>query len=265
MNDRPFDLSRLDTERIRKDRRKRLLVWSLPVCAAVLIFSLWVGAILLFNRQGQEAYGRADYTAAANAYHKMLALNGFERYKMEFNYGTALLGAGQYEAAQTALTKALSLNIPPAESCQVRVNLVLSLVAQADKKAENKEYDAAILLYDQAKAVVDGKDCGLTLSGSSQQGSDQSKQADEKLQNLRKEVSDKQNAAKQQRNGDNPSQSDASSDAGSQQSNETPSQDQIDTLQAQQNASTQAARERQQAQRSSSASYSDRAYDAKSW
>lgn len=261
MDIRPFDLALLDIEGIRKRRRKRFLLWSLPLCVIVGVGMLWIATVLISSALGSDAYTRKDYATSAQYYGQVRWLNMFERYKMEFNYGTAQLGAGKYEEAHAALDKALSLDVPKDQECQVRVNLVLAIAAEADVKVAAEKYDDAILLYDQAKAIIDGRDCGLTSSSTSSP-SDQAKQADKQLQNMRDKVSEKQNSAKQQRNGDKPSNTDKN---GGTQETSTPSDSQISDLQKKQEATSRKVRERSNNNKDYNSTYSTRQYDTKTW
>lgn len=260
VTNRPFDLALLDTEGIRKRKRKRLLLWSLPLCVAVAVAMLWIGAVLISSALGSDAYTRKDYTMSAQYYGQVRWLNVFERYRMEYNYGTAQLGAGKFEDAHTALNNALGLDVPKDQECQVRVNLVLAIAAEADTKVAAEKYDDAILLYDQAKAVIDGRDCGLTSSSTSSP-SDQAKQADKQLQDMREKVSDKQNSAKQQRNGDKPS----NADKGTAKDSSTPSEAQLSDLQKKQESTSRKVRAQSNYNKDRNATYNSRSYDTKTW
>lgn len=260
--DRPFDLALLDTEGIRKRKRKRLLLWSLPVCVVLFAWILWIGVVLGSSLLGKAAYERGNFAEAARYYGQVRFLNIFEKYKMEYNYGTALLGGHVYSDAHTALARALAFDVPKSEECQVRVNLVLAIAGEADAKVASEKYDEAILLYDQAKAVIDGRDCGLT-SASSEKSSSETKQADQKLQQMRDQISDKQNSAKQQRNGDKPTAK--STSAQNAQDASTPSDQQLESLQERQQAVNKRTRENTEYKRDAQATYSNRAYDTKTW
>jgi len=259
VTNRPFDLALLDTEGIRKRRRKHFMLWSLPLCIAVAIAMLWIGTVLISSALGSDAYTRKDYAMSAQYYGQVRWLNMFERYKMEFNYGTAQLGAGKFKDAHAALNNALALDVPKDQECQVRVNLVLAIAAEADVKVAGQKYDEAILLYDQAKAVIDGRDCGLTSS--SVGASAEAKQADKKLQDMRDKVSEKQNSAKQQRNGDKP----GDGKSGNTKDASTPSDSQLSDLQKKQEAVSRKVRERNNDSKDYNSSYSTRQYDTKTW
>ncbi len=260
-NTRPFDLAKLDTEGLRKRRRKTLLLWSLPVCIVALLVLLWIVALLLSTAWGNNAYKKGDYRVAAGHYGRLLSLNFVERYKMHYNQGTALLGAKDFAGARTALEQALDLGIPTAFECQVRVNLVLSIIGQAEASVANKQYDEAIVRYDDAKSVIDGRDCGIKLS--SADASEETKQANSTLQQQRQQVTDRQNAAKQQRNGDDPGKS--NTDEGDARDSSSPSRSQIDELQGQQQKNSERTYRTWSERGDYTATTSDRKYDAKNW
>jgi hypothetical protein len=56
--------------------------------------------------------------------------------------------------------------VPKTRECPVRINLALSIEAQADALASEKRYDQAIIRYDEANAVLhDGEDsCGVQFA-----------------------------------------------------------------------------------------------------
>ncbi|MGB4761802.1 MAG: hypothetical protein WBP12_00430 [Candidatus Saccharimonas sp.] len=264
---RPFDLAKIDTEGVRKERRKRLLLWSLPVCVVVTIGLLWIVLLLTSNTLGRTAYTKGDYQQSANYFGWLRLVNGIEPYKMEYNYGTARLRVRDFVGSRQSLERALELHVPSSFECRVRVNLVLAIVGDADAKAANRKYDDAIVLYDDAKAVIDARDCGLKTQSAG--ASAETKQADKTLQEQRKSATARQNEAKQQRNGDTPSQPDSTSDAAAENA-ETPSDDQFRSLKSRQDTASQKMYQRRAQQRlyeqeDSNKSYSNRDYTAKNW
>lgn len=130
-------------ERLRR-RRRLLLIGALP---ALLVTALVVWSSLVFGltMAANRAYGSGDLATATSRYRTVASLNPWlEQWRVHYNLGTALLAAGQAEAAQGSLEEALrtvpvatqtdpSTGLKPAQSpeCRVRYNLSLSHLAQA--------------------------------------------------------------------------------------------------------------------------------------
>ena len=265
----PLDLGRLDFDGIRKRRRRRLLLWSLPVCACALLAAMGLGALYLSQVAGANAYANKKYQQAADTFVRFEAINFIDTYKMKYNQGTALVAARQYEKSQAALERALELGAPADFECQIRVNLVHAINGRTEQLVAEKKYDEAILLYDTAKAVIDARDCGMK-STTSKSPSDDARKADKKLQTLRTEITKKQNIAKQKRNGDDPDKKNSEpsqEEAGNADNASTPSDDQLQRLQDQQSKNatkTRDSRTRERAYQGDS-SYSGRDYNKKNW
>ena len=270
----PFDLAKLDFDGIRKRRRKRLLLWSLPLCIIAIVVGLGLGALYISQVAGANSYDKKQYQQAADHFGRFEFINFVEPYKMKFNQGTSLTAARQYDKGQIALERALELQPPTDFECQIRVNLVHAISGKAEALVADAKYDDAILLYDAAKSVIDARDCGMKTA-SSKNASEGAKEADKQLQEQRSEITKKQNDAKQKRNGDDPNaqSGDASQGEGGEGSGEdpnnasTPSDDQLEKLQKQQSdnaAKTRTGRGNARAYENSS-SYSTRDYTKKTW
>jgi hypothetical protein len=269
----PYDLAKLDFDGIRKRRRKRLLLWSLPLCIAAVLVGLGLGALYISQAAGASSYEKKQYQQATDHFGRFELINFVEPYKMKFNQGTALTAARQYGKGQAALERALELQPPTDFECQIRVNLVYAIAARAEALVTDKKYDEVILLFDTAKSVIDARDCGMKTA-SDKAASDGAKEADQKLQDQRSEITEKQNKAKQQRNGDNPnaqgdeSQGETGKDGANDPTNaSTPSNDQLQKLQNQQSqnaAKTRTSRGNARAYQNAG-TYSERDYSKKTW
>lgn len=248
-NNRKFDLSLLDSEKLRKAKRKQLLKYSAPLIVIICVLSLKLASPWFLYSQFHKSYASGNYAQAAGKISVLTIFNFMEPYKVYFNRGTSQYMAQNFESARKDLTIALE-RAPKEKECIVRVNLVLTLVAIADQHITNKNLDEAIVVYDDAKAIIDARDCGLQLNNQTQ--SNQNNDAEKKLQEQRKEINEKQSNAKKQQNNDDP---DSQKEQEQQADNgEQPSQEKLDKLEEQENKNNkenQRNKNRQRAQGSS--------------
>lgn len=154
-----FDLSLMDVDGRRLKRRKKWLLFSLlplvvALCVTVKLIMPGVATSFL-----KSAYGGKDYEAARFWSQINLFINVLEPYVAYYNDGTVLYGLAQYEVAEEQFNAALLHGPPESRRCEVRVNLSLSIEAQADAMRVSKEYDEAIVMYDRAKAALYGDNC----------------------------------------------------------------------------------------------------------
>lgn len=203
-NQRPFDLAKLDFEGRRLRRRKRLLLYSLPVCILCLLLAIKLLSIPVFSSIAQQSYTSTRYDNALGWLGPLRIFNWLEPFKVSYNSGNALYGKGKYVEAEARFRHALEL-VPFEYECDVRINLALSIEAQADAFLAEKQYDQAIVRYDGVKAVLyDGQDsCGVQFNevalGDDTGGSGSNSQV---ARDIEKRVQQKSDAAKQARNGD---------------------------------------------------------------
>lgn len=265
LSQRPFDLAKLDTESIRKKRRKKLLLYSAPIVFILVLILVKLVSLSIITSYSNQAYGQSSYVASAGRLTTLGFLNVIEPHKYFYNKGTSFLKATEYDKAELYFYNALK-KVPKSDECFVRVNLVLTLIAKADKSADSKDYVNAIIGYDKAKAVIDARDCGLKLTGDS--ASSETKEADKKLQEKRKELTEKQNEAKKAQNGDQSEGSSESTDETKSDEGE-PTEAQQKALEQQQAENNQKARQKRELQRQGTQSenkdYNDRSYLDKRW
>ena len=162
---RPFDLKKLDFEKIRLEKRRKLLRYSFPVCAVILLAAVKLTSFPLLSLAAHAAYKNGDNIQASFRLSPIYAMNLFESYKVFFNDGNALYKQARYDLAEKQFRQALQ-KAPKMRECPVRINLALSIEAQADALASEKHYDRAIIRYDEANAVLhDGEDsCGVQFA-----------------------------------------------------------------------------------------------------
>ena len=158
---RPFDLKKLDFEKIRREKRRKLLRYSFPACAVILLVAIKLTSFPLLSLAAHNAYKNQVSFRLSPIY----IMNLFESYKVFFNDGNALYKQARYDSAEKQFRQALQ-KVPKTRECPVRINLALSIEAQADALASEKRYDQAIIRYDEANAVLhDGEDsCGVQFA-----------------------------------------------------------------------------------------------------
>lgn len=238
---RPFDLSKLDFEGRRYRRRRRLLLWSLPVAIPAALLSLKILSIPLLSSIAHSNYVQGRYDASLQALAPLYFGNWMESYKLPFNSGVALYRKAAYQDAEASFRKSLE-TAPKQLECHVRINLALSIEAQADALRGQRDYDKAIIKYGEMKSViVDGEEaCGITITHSSVAREDS-----EDAASLEKRADEKAAEAKQQRNNDTPEAVQKNDKAG-----DKSSEDKLRQLEKnatnQQNESLRGARQRQQ-------------------
>lgn len=257
----PFDLTRLDFKGKRKKLRKRLVLYAAVPFVIVAIICIKLSTVVLFHHLADLSYKNRDYENALNLYKVNLTVNVIEPHKAPYAVGTSQLQLGKYDEAIASLRSALLLGVPKAEECQVRVNLVLALIAKADKLAATKNFQKAVIVYDEARAAIEARDCGI--SNDEAAVSDVVSTADKALQDMLRQLVKKQNDAKKASNGDKTGGQEVPNDTGNP---DDASDSQIETLQKQNKdnrAETQ--KDAEQSRGSRDAFSQDRNFDAKNW
>lgn len=197
-----YDLSLMDVDGRRLKRRKKWLLFSLLPIIMVCCVALKLAAPGISTHFLKSAYNSGDYSTAKFWVQISLFANILEPYIAHFNDGTISYMQGEYAAAEGKLDLALRQNPPENRRCEVRVNLSLSIEAQADQQVESKSYDDAIVTYDRAKAVLYGDYCADPVDDSGR-----SPQAFES----RDRIEEKQAEAVRSRNNDQPTGEDDNS------------------------------------------------------
>lgn len=135
--------------------RKRLALWSLPFMIALALVSAKLLTMVALGDEAVSAYTAGNVTGTETAAQRLQFLNLIEPHKAPFARGDARVLAGDYDGARAAFEEALGLAPPDSrESCQIRVNLSLSLekLGQAAQTAGNK--DLAKQYFDRVQQVV---------------------------------------------------------------------------------------------------------------
>lgn len=154
---RPFDLKKLDFETIRLRRRRRLILFSLPIGIMMTVMGLKFLSVPILSAAAHTDYQKQRFDAAVAWLSPLHVANWLESHKAPFNQGVALFKKQDLTGAEAAFRQALE-TVPEVQECAVRINLALTLEAQGDKLREEKQLDEAVLRYDAVKAVLqDGR------------------------------------------------------------------------------------------------------------
>lgn len=151
MPSRPFDLAKMDYETVRRQKRRKLLVWSIIPVIVLLAAALWFLLPSLLTHQAIGAYKRHNYPTARR-WLTPLTWTSPEQFVIAFNSGTVDTQLGHYNGAEVELTRALAL-APPARVCMVAQNLVYSLEAHANSLKGTMPNDA-IIYYTKALNTI---------------------------------------------------------------------------------------------------------------
>jgi tetratricopeptide (TPR) repeat protein len=171
-----LDLSLMDVDGIRLKRRKKLLLLSAGPLIAILLISLKLLSPTISNSQLKSSYNSGNYDTALFWSNTLKFINILEPYIAPFNQGNILFKQQQYPSAEIEYILSLSLHPPRSKICLIRVNLSLSIEAQADILLKDKEYDQAILAYDRAKMAIYQDNCANTLGTGESEAAERSKE-----------------------------------------------------------------------------------------
>lgn len=122
-----------EARRARLARRRRLITWSIPVVAVVLVIAVKLLVMTAASQRALEGFHANNADAVHQAADTMSVVNVIEAHKAPFARGDAWVLAGDLERARASFEEALAL--APADSvdsCQVRVNLALALEKLGD-------------------------------------------------------------------------------------------------------------------------------------
>lgn len=164
-------------------RRKRLLYAFAPVFAITVVMAVKLLSLPLAAGQASSAFAGGDADKTLQAGQLMGTLNLVERYKAHFAVGDGFVLQGDFEQARTEFATALTL-APPAESCRVRVNLVLSVEKLGMQQAEGGDPASARELFAEGSKLIEEapQDCFAAQSPNNGQGEgDALEQAGERL------------------------------------------------------------------------------------
>jgi Ca-activated chloride channel homolog len=252
-NSGPYDLNKLNPDKLRLQKRKKLFKRSVLITILGTIIALKLMSPTLLTSASISAYNSKDFKAAKSRISLLKIINIIEPYKYYLNSGDAKYQLGDFPGAERDFREAQKL-VPKDKFCQITLNLILSIEAQADSLAAKKDYDKAIERYDEIKALVIDSRCG---------NSEEEKKADSKSKEVEQRSSDKSDAAKKARNGDDSKKTNSEQDQD--QKADKLTKDQTDKLQSAEAKSLKKRQQSQQRKDTNDFDLSKRKYDAKNW
>jgi hypothetical protein len=134
-------------------RRRRLLLWSVPVILPALLVAGKLLSLPLFAGQASDAFAAGHGKDTVRAAQGMGALNVVESWKAPFAKGDGQALAGDFAAARLEFAAALSQVSGP-DACKVRVNLVLSVEQLGDAAEKAGDPASAAALFKDGKEVI---------------------------------------------------------------------------------------------------------------
>lgn len=187
-------------------KRKRLLLWSLPVMLIAFLAAVKLLSAVALNMAGSSAYSNASYNTAAERFESLEVFNVIEPWKAYFNQGTAIYAGGQFFQATQKLDVALDLvpkspqGEPPGEDeCDVRTNYSLALEGMGDEAMAAGDPAMGADYYAQAQEML--SNCGE--SGGS--GGEEAQEAEERQQESQEQAEQEQQEQQEGEGGEDPS------------------------------------------------------------
>lgn len=229
----------LAANRRRRSIRRWVVIGTLPITLAALLF---VGKLLSmygFAHQAISTYVVGDYSGSTSAAQGQEFLNWFEPFKAPYNVGTALAGAEDLDGARAKLEEALPL-ASGFEVCAVHVNLALVIERQGDAARADGDGPGAAQLYGEALLVTAETPEECNSDEADSQSPDPDRDMSDTLDDLEDRLQEKQRQSAQDEQ--------QNLDDGEDQEQEQPQQPDQDKLDELQEKLDQGAEERQQNQ-----------------
>lgn len=248
-----YDLEKLNPDKLRLKKRKLLFKRTAIVSFVVIVIAIKLLSLSVLTGSANSYLKANNAQKAIQTLSPLGLLNVIEGYKYHFNKGDAYFRNGEYQKAE-AQFRTSQKSVPKNFYCRVTLNLVLSLEAQADQAVTAKDYDKAVVIFDEIKAIVRDAQCKNIVEET---------KADEQMKQVAERSTKKSDEAKQARNGEKSDQN------GKPQTDTTkqnqPTKDQQDKLQKNAEQNIRLRQKRAQENANSNFDYNARKYDAKNW
>lgn len=186
--------------------RRRMILWSLPVAVLLLVVAVKLLSVVALGEQAQAAFAGGNITGVDSAASRLGVVNVVEPHKAPFARGDARVLAGDYDGARVAFEEAMAL--APRDSqdqCQIRVNLVQSLLRLGQAARQSGGPDAATPYANRVDQVVEGapQGCFQGPTGdqlrNAQQQAQQQRQPDQQQQSQGQQDPQPQDGSAQQK------------------------------------------------------------------
>jgi tetratricopeptide (TPR) repeat protein len=186
--------------------RKRLIVWSLPFVVLLALVATKLLTMVALGDGAVRAYSSGNVTGTEDAANRLGFLNYIERHKAPFARGDARVLAGDYDGARTAFEEALAVAPKDSrESCQIRVNLALSLEKLGQAAQNAGHADEAKQYFDRVQQVVNEAPPGCFEGDAQDEEGQQLRDAQQRAQDQNQQQQNQQNQQQNQQQ-DQPSQ-----------------------------------------------------------
>lgn len=146
-------------------RRRRLLLWSLPVVILALLVSAKLVSQHIIANTAIGQYHDDEFEASLNLGGLNQQVNVVERWKTPYLEGTNYLRLDALDEAHDALEDALALAAPH-EQCPIRENLAIVHERAGDLARERGEEETAVAEYKQALTYLEERDPSCDESSS---------------------------------------------------------------------------------------------------
>lgn len=165
----------VDQNKIRIRRRHKLLKYCLIPVIAVTLIGIFFVRTGIYNIIYSLSYQNHNYDTPASISNMQLFGNMIESYIAYYNRGTAEINLAQYAEAEEDFRDSLRENPPKTMLCKIYVNLSYSIEMQADKAAQRRLFDDALVLYNRAESILYENNCASKsedVSGNDQRAED---------------------------------------------------------------------------------------------
>ena len=187
--------------------RKRLALWSLPFVLALALVATKLLTMVALGDEAVRAYASGNVTGTENAGQRLEFLNLIEPHKAPFARGDARVLAGDYDGARAAFEEALALAPRDSrESCQIRVNLALSLEKLGQAAQTAGQADRAKQYFDRVQQVVNEAPPGCFEGDAQDEEGQQLRDAQQRAQDQNQQQQDQQDQQSQNPQPNQPSE-----------------------------------------------------------
>ena len=163
--------------------RRRMILWSLPIAVLLLLVAVKLLSVVALGEQARAAFAGGNITGVDSAASRLGVVNVVEPHKAPFARGDARVLAGDYDGARVAFEEAMAL--APRDSqdqCQIRVNLVQSLLRLGQAARQTGGPHAATPYANRVDEVVEGAPQGCFQGSTGDQLRDAQQQAQQQRQ-----------------------------------------------------------------------------------
>lgn len=150
---RRLDISKINTESMRRKKRQKFLLWSSGPLCILLGAVIWLFLPYYATTQASNAIGYQHYDDASRWLQLLGTNSHFELYKRSFNQAITQTHRKQYDEAAESFRAAIAA-APESEKCMIRVQLVLSTELAGDDAAASENTQATIVAYTKALSDI---------------------------------------------------------------------------------------------------------------